>query len=106
MSQNTISVIVPFKDRSKMTLTAVKSLLKYGPKLHEVLFVSNNSNGVELNAVKSFTENTKIAKLLEYNKPFNYQKLNNWAVSKATGNTILFLNNDTELTKVSIGLLE
>jgi GT2 family glycosyltransferase len=44
--------------------------------------------------------------LVEYNHPFNYQKMNNWAVEQIQAKFILFLNNDTELIPASRGLLE
>jgi GT2 family glycosyltransferase len=33
---------------------------------------------------------------LEYDQPFNFQALNNWAVRHSEGALLLFLNNDTE----------
>jgi GT2 family glycosyltransferase len=37
------------------------------------------------------------ARILAYPKPFNYAAINNFAAKKATGELILFLNNDTEM---------
>jgi len=101
-----ISVIIPFKDKSKMTLTAVASLLQYGPSLKEIFLVSNNSSDIELQQIREGIKNYKNIQLLEYNRPFNYQKINNWAVQQTSGDYILFLNNDTELTKNSVGTIE
>lgn len=107
MSKQTldVSVIIPFKNKSKMTLVAVNSLLRHGPVVKEILLVSNNSSSDELEAVKEGVKDIN-ARVLEYNHPFNYQKINNWAVAQAKGSFILFLNNDTELFKESEGLLE
>ena len=101
-----ISVIVPFKNKARMTLQAVDSYLKYAPSAHEILLISNNSDKTELSIVKKAIDRYPNVKVLEYNKPFNYQKLNNWAVSKATGDLIMFLNNDTELDKKSTKLIK
>ena len=101
-----ISVIIPFKDKAKMTLQAVNSLLKYGPPVKEILLVSNNSSDEELQAINAGISDIPNAQLLIYNHPFNYQRINNWAVSKSKGKFILFLNNDTELVPESRGLLE
>ena len=34
--------------------------------------------------------------MFEFDEPFNFQRLNNWASHKASGSLLLFLNNDTE----------
>ena len=101
-----ISVIIPFKDRSKMTLEAVHSLFKFGPPVKEILLVSNNSTQTELDVIKQALASVENVQIVEYNHPFNYQKMNNWAVGQAKGKFILFLNNDTELVEQSKGLLE
>lgn len=89
-----------------MTLEAVRSLLKFGPGIHEILLVSNNSSDSEVTKIQEGIAAISNAKLLEYNHPFNYQKINNWAVRQTSGDYILFLNNDTELTQKSEGLIE
>lgn len=101
-----ISVIIPFKDKAEMTLLAVTSLIQFGPKVEEIILVSNNSSGEELNKVREGIANIPNARVLVYDHPFNYQKINNWAVKKSNGETIMFLNNDTELRPSSVGLIE
>lgn len=101
-----ISVIIPFKDKAQMTLECVESLLKYGPEVTEILLVSNNSSEEELSIVENGIVGHKHIRVVVYNHPFNYQKINNWAVKKTTGDAIMFLNNDTELRKNSRGLIE
>lgn len=101
-----LTVIIPFKNRVEMTLDSLRSLLSYCTPVREVLLVSNNSDQVELDKIKDFAKDHANVNVLEYNHPFNYQKINNWAVSHAKGKFILFLNNDTELRKNSIGLVE
>lgn len=102
-----ISAIIPFKDKSEMTIDCVKSLIQYGPKLKEILLISNNSSKDELKKIHEYiNQYPKLVKVLEYNHPFNYQKMNNWAVKKSTGKSILFMNNDTELRQNSVGLIE
>lgn len=101
-----ISVIIPFKDKPKMTLEAVNSLIKFGPQTKEILLVSNNSSAASLDIIKSEIKDLDGVRVVEYNQPFNYQKINNWAVRQTKGGYILFLNNDTELVPASKGLLE
>jgi GT2 family glycosyltransferase len=101
-----ISVIIPFKDKAHMTLQCVDSLIEYGPSVKEIILISNNSSDDELTAVKAGIAPHSNARVIVYDKPFNYQKLNNWAVKQSTGETIMFLNNDTELRPKSKGLIE
>ncbi len=101
-----ISVIIPFKDKSKMTIVCIDSFIRFGPPVKQILLVSNNSTKEQLDEIKNHIKDIANIDLIEYNKPFNYQKLNNWAVSKSTGESILFLNNDTELVAQSKGLIE
>lgn len=100
-----MSVIIPFKDKAKMTLDAVASLFQYGPSVKEILLISNNSTPEELAKIREGASKYANTKVLEYNQPFNYQKINNWAVKQSSGKFILFLNNDTELLEQSVGLL-
>src|SRR4051812_2579820 len=97
-----ISVIIPFKDKSDMTLAGVRSLLKNGPEVTEILLVSNNSSETELEKIRAAIAYIPNAKLLIYDHPFNYQKINNWAASQAKGELLLYLNNDIEFTKKSM----
>ncbi len=101
-----ISVIVPFKDKAKMTLEAAVSLREHGPRVKEILLISNNSTQDELEAVKRGAADMDNATVLVYDHPFNYQKINNWAAKHAAGAVLFFLNNDTEFKPQSAGLLE
>jgi GT2 family glycosyltransferase len=101
-----ISVIIPFYNHAKMTIDCVESLLKYGPELKEILLINNNSNSENVALIDKYVRRHNNVKRLDYLKPFNYQKINNWAVKQSTGSFILFMNNDVELTKDSIGVIE
>ncbi len=90
-----------------MTLDCVNSLYSYPPENNiEVLLISNNSSKEELQKVVHGVDRYSNTKVLEYNNPFNFQKINNWGAEQATGRILLFLNNDTELVKQSRGLLD
>lgn len=101
-----VSVIIPFKDRSKMTIDCIESFVEYGPEVKELILVSNNSSEEEFKVTLKHIQQYPFMKLLRYDEPFNYQKINNWAVKKSTGSVIMFLNNDTELRENSRGLVE
>lgn len=89
-----------------MTLECVKTFLVHNPPVKEILLISNSSDAEELGSVRqSIQEHTNV-KVIEYNQPFNYQKMNNWSVKQSAGKFIFFLNNDTEFTNASHGLIE
>ena len=104
-SQLDLSVIIPFKDHSDLTISCFKSLELYANKIKEILLVSNNSSSLELNKVKRSAKEFKNIKILEYNHPFNFQKINNWAATQTSSKVYLFLNNDVELIPSSSQLL-
>ena len=87
-------------------MDAVRTLVQYGPGVKEILLISNNSNAEELGKVRAGAKEYSNAKVLVYDHPFNYQKINNWAAKQATAKVLFFLNNDTELKPASAQLLQ
>lgn len=100
-----LSVVIPFKDKAKMTIDCIKSFYAFGPPVKEILLISNGSSNTELGIIREYIKSKKNVLLFEYNIPFNYQKINNWAVKKTSGKFIMFLNNDTELRGASTNLI-
>jgi GT2 family glycosyltransferase len=100
-----IVVIIPFKDKAKMTLECLKSLIKFGQPVREIVLVSNNSSPSELKIIKKQCALYDNVRVLVYNFPFNFQKINNWAVRYTQSKVIFFLNNDTVLTRDSRSIL-
>jgi GT2 family glycosyltransferase len=92
------SVIIPFRDASEMTDVCLQSLRDHFNEIpYEVLLISNQSEDDKTFAMMERWEREHPAvRCLEYDQPFNFQALNNWAVRRAEGSLLLFLNNDTE----------
>lgn len=101
-----ISVIIPFKNRAAMTLECLGSLVEFGPPVREILLVDNMSNPQDSAEIGAFCDMHSHMRVVSYDLPFNFQTVNNWAVRQTTGSFLLFLNNDTELTPQSRGLVE
>jgi GT2 family glycosyltransferase len=101
-----VSVIIPFKDKAEMTIACLESLVTYCDPVKEILLVSNNSSKQELTKVREAVAKHTNARVLEYNHPFNFQKINNWGVSKSTGEVVFLLNNDIECTSYAKHLLK
>ncbi|GHG85274.1 glycosyltransferase [Comamonas sp. JC664] len=92
-----VSIIVPFKDRPDLLRTLVSSLLERTTYPHfEVLLVSNNSSKPETFALLETLVDPRLVKRT-WDFPFNYPAINNWAAKQASGELLLFLNNDMEV---------
>jgi GT2 family glycosyltransferase len=89
-----------------MTLDAVESFYRFGPPVKEFVLLSNNSTAEELQTVRDYAETKSNITVVVYDKPFNYQKINNFAVRHSSGKFLFLLNNDTEMTEQSVGLVE
>lgn len=101
-----LSIVVPFKDKSELTIPCIKSIIQYGPSVKEILLVSNNSTDKTTAEIRKLIQPHPNITLHIYDVPFNFQKINNWAISRSTGSVVMMLNNDIELLPNSVGLLE
>lgn len=95
-----VSIIIPFKDKPELLTVCVESILEKSTYKHfEIIGISNNSEEEatfeEMRRLESLDERVRF---YEYNVPFNYSQINNYAVETyAKGEQILFLNNDIEI---------
>ena len=89
-----VSIIIPFKDQVELLKKCLKSLHKtIGHLNHEIILVNNQSE--EQNTI-DFLAKTTSYKVINYDDIFNYSAINNAAAKEATGDILLFLNNDIE----------
>ena len=93
-----VSIIVPTKDSLGILQRCIGTILqKTDYPDYEILIVDNQSTEPEtLNYFAEIEGHPKV-KIIQYNRPFNFSAINNYAVSQAHGEHILFLNNDTEV---------
>lgn len=93
-----VTIIIPTKDKIEILKRCIKSILeKTNYDNYEILIVDNKS--VNSNTFKYYNEiklNPKI-KIISYNEPFNYSKINNYAIKFVSSEYIIFLNNDIEV---------
>lgn len=95
-----VSVIIPNKDHTDDLRVCVKSVLeKAAYKNVEVIVVENNSTEEKTfqcyKELEARYENLKVV-TWKSDKGFNFSAINNYALPYATGEYLLFLNNDTE----------
>ncbi len=100
--QPLVSIIVPTKDKVNVLKCCIESILKKTEYSNfEVLIVDNQSQQQETHAYFEQLKHNQKIKIISYRKPFNYSKINNFAVAQAQGEIVLFLNNDTEVISSS-----
>jgi O-antigen biosynthesis protein len=93
-----ISVIIPFKDQKEALKKCIESIIaKSTYKNYEIILVNNGSELTEtMQYLESVSGKNRIS-LLNYDAPFNYSAINNFAVGQAEGEYVILLNNDTEV---------
>ncbi|SHJ89413.1 glycosyltransferase family 2 protein [Alicyclobacillus tolerans] len=89
-----VSIIIPIRDNFELLKNCLDSIKKSSYKNIEILIVDNGSK--DKNTLE-YLESLREYKILRYDIPFNYSKLNNLAVKESTGAYLLFLNNDIEV---------
>jgi len=82
-----VSIIIPTKNNKKILRNCLKSIQKSTYKNYEIIIVNNGKK----------MESLDNCKIIDYNEPFNFSKLNNFAVKQANGDYVVFLNDDTEI---------
>ncbi len=93
-----VSIIIPNRDHVDMLKKCVNSVLdKSTYKNYEIIIAENNSTDDKTLKLYKELEKTGRVKVAVWNKPFNYAAINNFVAGRASGEVLLFLNNDTEV---------
>jgi tetratricopeptide (TPR) repeat protein len=95
-----VSIIIPtrnFGTYLDRCLTSIFTRTSY-PN-YEVIIIDNGSDDAETLAIIESWQQQQRDRLrcLRLDEPFNYSRLNNYAVGRSPGDYLLFLNNDTEV---------
>jgi GT2 family glycosyltransferase len=96
-----VSIIIPTRDNVsflKRCIESVERLTTY--RNYELLIIDNDSSDQETLEYLASIPHC----VIPFREPFNYSRINNFAVSQAEGEYILLLNDDTEV--ISSGWLE
>ena len=95
-----VSIIILTKNLGGVLEQCIKSIFdKSTYDNYEVIVIDNGSDEPEITSVLAYWKSKKPEQFKYYQLdiPFNYSHLNNYAVTKAQGDYLLFLNNDTEV---------
>jgi len=93
-----VSIITPTRNNYEVLKKCFSSILeKTDYQNYEIIIINNNST--EQNCLQYYEKLKKIEKIKVFNYPteFNFSKLVNFGVSKARGDFICLLNDDTEV---------
>lgn len=93
-----ISIVIPNKDHLEDLKRCVTSIIeKSSYDNYEIIIVENNSvSGDIFRYYDELQKNNRI-QIVTYEGDFNYSRINNLGVSKADGEYLILLNNDTQV---------
>jgi GT2 family glycosyltransferase len=89
-----VSIIIPTRDRVDLLRRCIESIeCKTSYQNYEIIIVDNGS---EDPTTLYYLRSTR-HRVLKFDEPFNFSRLNNFGAAHAKGEHLLFLNNDTEV---------
>ncbi|MBD3270375.1 glycosyltransferase [Candidatus Peregrinibacteria bacterium] len=93
-----VSIIIPFRDKAEYLKVALNSLFeKTTYQNYEIILINNQSELLETKQYLRALKNCPRVKIYDYDHPFNYSSINNFAAKKSKGEYLILLNNDTEI---------
>ncbi|MDB4445912.1 glycosyltransferase [bacterium] len=94
-----VSIVVAFRDKPDLLQTCIESILDLSTYSNfEIIGINNDSQDSKtLEAMESLKQLDERVRILDYNVPFNYSRINNYGVSLSRGEHVVLLNNDTEI---------
>ena len=93
-----VSIVIPTRDKRALLQTTLESIwARTEYHRYEIIVVDNQST--EPDAVQFLASLGSRCQVHQWTKPFNYSALNNFGVSHARGEQLLFLNNDVEVIR-------
>lgn len=93
-----VAVIIPTRDGVHLLRAAVESILEKSTYSNfEILVINNRSTLPETRDFLTDLAKHPKVRVLDFDQPYNFASLNNWAVEHTEAPLIAFLNNDTEV---------
>lgn len=93
-----VSIIIPNKNNEKVLKKCIHSIIERTTyPNYEIIIVDNGSDQKSLfNYYESLKKQPNV-QIINYDKPFNYSAINNYAVQYASGKYYVLLNNDIQI---------
>lgn len=94
-----VSIIIPTRDKAHLLALCLDGLL-HGTAYpnREIILVDNLSREPETHALYQELVSAGQARIVRFDRPFNYSAACNAGAAEARGELLLFLNNDIEIT--------
>jgi glycosyltransferase involved in cell wall biosynthesis/GT2 family glycosyltransferase len=94
-----VSVIIPNKNRANLLRVCLDGLWKHTVYQNlEIIVVDNGSTDGDILSLYEEARAARV-KVVEFNETFNYSRACNLGAEAASGEMLLFLNNDIEVTR-------
>ena len=93
-----VSIVIPTKDKVdylKRAIDSIREHTRYGN--YEVVVVNNRSKEGETKEYFREIEKDKNIRVIDFNEPFHFGRLYNWASKEVDGEYMLLLNNDVKV---------
>jgi GT2 family glycosyltransferase len=96
-----VSIIIPTRDKAKLLRACIDSIRKNTNYPNYELLIVNNAS-IKPETIELLAQyQSEGASILQYPRTFNYSAICNFAATKATGEYLCFLNNDTEVVSTN-----
>jgi GT2 family glycosyltransferase len=93
-----ISIIIPTRDGGNVLRVCIDSILaKSSYRNFEIVILDNGSTDSATIDYLQAINGTENIRVIRHDKPFNFSELNNIGAGQATGQLLLFLNDDAEV---------
>ncbi len=91
-----VSIIIPTRDRCDLLRRCIDSIERHTPEgQYEIIVMDNGST--EDSSLQFLNSIASRHRVVQYPQEFNFSAINNEGVAHASGEYLLFLNNDTEV---------
>ena len=93
-----VSILIPTRDALDITRNCVNSVLQktHYPNFEIIILDNQSQQAATLAWFNTISAHDKV-QVIKYDHPFNYSAINNFGASKASGELLCLLNNDTEV---------
>lgn len=95
-----VSIVIPVFNNFRMTISCLQSVYKYTKNInYEIILLDNASTNLNALGFDLYSKIRKRMKVFHLSNNLNFSVGCNYAFSKSKGDMVVFLNNDTQVTK-------